>query len=527
MSDTRSGARLRGWLPRPCVDAVLGHAWRQALGDLLLACLVVALALWPTAFELASVWQENGAYHYAWLVAPTFVYLVGWHYRDQILAQTPQPDAAGVIVAVVAALGWSVAAAANIDIGRQLALLVVIQGLALAALGRRLYRRLLPVMALLFLMLPSGDLLLGPLRWLTVKAVEWFALASGMPFRRDGFLVRVGEHAYIVLEACAGLAHVTLTLFLGYCFALLVYRSMGRIVALALGAAALGVVSNVVRVDTIVWIDQVRGFQMDLAAHGRVQWIALLGVLALLFYGMTRLRAQAEFGVDPADPAPPRTAPATRVRPPGALTRHAPVAAGLAVLVIVGLTRVVLDEETDAFAAAPERVTPAVLAGWERELPATGWADAGDLRSLAQRYRASGRELDVALVEARVAGAKLTPQPVFPDRRSGWLDVAREPLQVCPGAGHGPPGGCVQLVHALWRNDDARIVRHVYYGYSIGSFQTNSTLLARLATAAARLGGQGAEAHLMALSVDGDTLEPATLYAIYSAVDAAMRDAGR
>ena len=191
MSDTRSGARLRGWLPRPCVDAVLGTAWRQALGDLLLACLVVALALWPTAFELASVWQENGAYHYAWLVAPTFVYLVGWHSRDQILAQTPQPDAAGVIVAVVAALGWSVAAAANIDIGRQLALLVVIQGLALAALGRRLYRRLLPVMALLFLMLPSGNLLLAPLRWLTVKAVEWFALASGMPFPSGGFLVWV------------------------------------------------------------------------------------------------------------------------------------------------------------------------------------------------------------------------------------------------------------------------------------------------------------------------------------------------
>ena len=32
---------------------------------------------------------------------------------------------------------------------------------------------------------------------------------------------------------------------------------------------------------------------------------------------------------------------------------------------------------------------------------------------------------------------------------------------------------------------------------------------------------------VIALSVDGDALEPAALYAIYSAVDAAMRDAGR
>ena len=522
ISDSRCGVRRDA---TPDAAVALSPAWRATLRDLAFAYLMVSSVLWPTAVELAASWQKSGAYHYAWLVAPMFVYLVGWPYRAWILAQTPQPDVAGVIVAIVAALGWGVAAAANIDIGRQLALLTVLQGCALAALGRQLFRRLLPVMALLFLMLPSGDLLLGPLRWLTVKGIEWFALASGMPVRSDGFLVHVGEHAYIVLEACAGLAQVTLMLFLGYCFAVLVYRSMGRIVALALGAAALGVLSNVLRVDAIVWIDQLRGFQMDLAAHTRLQWLALLVVLALLFFGMSRLRARAEVSAGPVDPATRGGIPENCVRPSCVLTRHAPLVAGAAVLVIVGLTRVVLDDEGGAVRAAQEPGAPAVLAGWDLALPTAGWVAGGDLRSLALRYRGSGRDLDVSLVETLVAGAKLIPDGLFADRRSAWLDVARAPLTACSDAERALPAECVQLVHLLRKSDDAQVVRHIYYGYSIGRFQTSSTLLIRLATAATRLAGHRNATRLIAFSVDGEALDPGALYTLYSAFDAALRDA--
>lgn len=528
MSDTRSEARLRSGLPRPCHERVLGPAWRLALGDLTLAGLAVALALWPTAFELVDSWQRNGAYHYAWLVTPMFVYLVGWHYRAQILAETPHPDAAGVILAVVAALGWSVAAAANIAIGRQLALLAVFQGLALAALGRRLYRQLLPVMALLFLMLPSGDLLLGPLRRLTVKVIEWFALASGMPFRSEGFLLHVGKHAYVVLEACAGLAYVTLTLFLGYCFAVLVFRSMYRIVALAFCAAALGVLSNVLRVDTIVWIDQLRASPMDLAAHGWIQWLILSVVLALLFYGMWRVQPEPVALAQAMGNAGKAARPA---RPSSGLTRRAPLVAGVAVLAIVGGARAVLDDDDRAVPVVPEWEAPAVPAGWELDLPTAVWGEAGDLRYLDLRYRRAGRRLDVTLVEARRAGAKLMPERVLPDSRSGWYDVARESLLACPGNERAANAtearaGCVHLNHSIWKNDDTQGARHVYYGYTVGRFQTDSRLLVRLAAAASRLGGDHATTRLTAFSVAGDALEPDELYATYGALAVTSYGAG-
>ena len=259
--------------------------------DIALACLVAVWPLGPTALDLVSNWQQSEAYHYAWLVVPMFVYLVGWHHRSLILAERPQAGWTGVVVAAAAAIGWSIAAVANIDIGRQLALIVIVHGIVLAALGRALYWRLLPIMGLLFLMLPSADLLLQPLRLLTLKSIEGFALVSGLPYRSEGFSIRVGEHGYLVIDACAGLSHVTLTFFLGYCFGLLVFRSFAKTFGLALFAALLGVLSNVLRVNAIVWIDQLRGFQMDLAAHGKVQWLVLSFVLALLFRVLVGVRS--------------------------------------------------------------------------------------------------------------------------------------------------------------------------------------------------------------------------------------------
>ena len=505
VSDSRCGVRRAA---TPCAAGALNPEWRVALCDLAVACLMAALVLWPTAIELAASWQSSEAYRYAWLVVPMFVYLVAWHHRDRILAERPQPDAVGAVVAVVAAIAWSIAAAANIDIGRQLALIMVFQGIGLAALGRPLYRRWLPLMALPLLMLPSADLLLGPLRLLTLKAIEWFALASGMPYRSDGFLLHIGEHAYLVLEACAGLSHVTLTLFLGYCFALLVFRSMVKIVALALFAAALGVLANMLRVFAIVWLDGVRGYTMDLAAHGRIQWLALLVVLALLFYAMLRIRAE------PAEPASCRALSVPHAQPPSGLMRRAPVVAGLAVLAIVGLTRVLLDDSSHSRPALSDGKPPAVLAGWQLDSPAAGWAAEGELRTLTLRYRADGRAIGLTLVETRVPGAKLLPALVLPRAEAGWRDVSRETTTACDGA------HCVRLVHSLWKNDEEHLVRHVYYGYSIGRLQTHSGLLLRLATALSRLTGKRDPARLLAFSVDGEALNADQFSAIPGAFDA-------
>lgn len=492
-------------------------AWRSGLRDIAIACLLAALVLAPTAFELAASWQSSEAYQYAWLVVPMFVYVVGWHHRAALLDALPRPDAAGVVVALVASIGWSLAMAANINIGRQLALIMVLQAIALAALGRALYGRLLPSMAFLFLMLPSGDLLVDPLRQVTTLSIGWFAQALGLPYGVDGYSVRIGDNTYYVLEACSGLAQVTLTFFLGYCYGLLVYRSFLRILALALFSAVLGVLANVIRVCAIVWLDWTRGDMMDLAGHVRIQWLALLVVMAMLFYTLQRLRGDG--GAWRLPEAPGGRSPA-----PG-LERYATITAGVVVLLVIGLACAVLGSATVS-AAAPPSALPRVavpVPGWELVTPHAEWSVQGDSRVLALDYRDSirpGRRLGVTLVETRLAGARMPlPERVTATVQAGWRDIVREPVDACSD------GRCVRLVQEVWQDETGRARRYIYYAYSLGGFQTDAKLALRLAVAFSRLSGRNEPARMLAISAEGDAPALHELATIHRAIDDALRDA--
>jgi exosortase len=262
--------------------AGLAPEWRHALLTAGIAVALTAVALWPTLQHLASIWSSGESYQFAWLVLPVFCYLVGWQQRDRVLAMAPQPGYAGAAVILAGLLGWLTAATMEFELGQHVALVLVLQGIALATLGWPNYRRLFPIFALLFFLVPAGDALLAGLRLLTLKWIEWFGLAGGLPMRIEGFAIYLGEFRYIVAETCAGLGIFNLASFMGYCFGLMLFRSLPRILLLAATAGALAIASNAVRVCLIVAMDWVRGEQMDLAAHGDIQLLLFLLLLTAL-----------------------------------------------------------------------------------------------------------------------------------------------------------------------------------------------------------------------------------------------------
>ena len=267
----------------------MSQDWKHALLGTAIGCLLATLILWPTLISLTQVWRSNQAYQFAWLVVPLIVYLLGWHHRAATLLAHPKPDLSGVAVAVVAALSWIASDLINIDAGRQFAFVLAIQGICMAALGWRSYWKLSPVLWLMFLMVPSGDLLQPLLRNLTVKVIELFAIALHLPHQVNGFQIRIGDNDYIVLKECAGLSYFLLATFLGYVFGLMLYRPIYKILGLALFGALIGVLSNALRVTGIVLIDWVQGSQMQLTAHRNVQWVALIVCLGLLFFVLSKL----------------------------------------------------------------------------------------------------------------------------------------------------------------------------------------------------------------------------------------------
>jgi exosortase len=478
-------------------------ATRAALLAGLVGLVLVTWALGPTAVELAAVWSRSEAYQYAWLVPPMAAYLLLQHEDVVTRSLDARPGWAGLIVVIVAAVAWSAAMLVDIDVGRQLALVLALQGIALATLGWRAFRRVFPVLALLFLMVPSGDLLQPFLRELTVRSIDLFAWVVQLPHEVDGFVVHVGTHRYIVVDECAGLGYVTLATFLGYCFGTLLDGSLRRAVGLALLGAVLAVVCNIVRVNAIVLVDWLRGSQMDLNAHVAVQWIVLLvtigGLLLALAGSRAPERKQALPCIDACAPVP-------------AHDRWAPVASSAALGVIVALAAVQARQEP--LPEAPGSLAfPAHLAGWPLVAPGSDWvADEGrGTRSTRARYRDAGGERDLVVIHPAAIGAKLQAAALAPGERSLWREkaVARE-----TGCSRGT---CMDLVHVTWLRDGSHELRHAYFTYRIGDSYTDSRLALRLAQGWGRLTGVPARAALIAARSD-DVLDAAEVAAAIRAL---------
>jgi exosortase len=409
------------------------EAWEPARwprpSDVLVASLagvaLVTAAMWPAVAEMAARWRHSEAYQYGWLVVPMVVYVLAWHWRGARL--DARPGYGGACVVIVAAVCFVAADLMSLDVGRQFAFVLALQGVAMTSLGWRAYWRVFPALALLFLMIPSGDLLQPPLRAVTAKSIEMGASLFHLPYSSDGYFVAIGTHRYFVADECSGLTYVTLAGFLGYCFGLLLYRSFYKIAAMALFGALLAVACNMLRVNAIVLVDWLRDTQMPLTAHGAVQWVMLLAVLGILFFVLHRSTVERA-------PAVAADAPtSSRMR------KFAPVAAGACAVVIAG--------------AAPG-------------------AQDDSVATTESTYQRDGRQIRLVVVES---DAKLPESKLAPADAGVWREKIIRSERGCV-ATH-----CIEFRHAIWQRTKTHEVRHVYFVYNIGGFVTDSRLALRAA----------------------------------------------
>ncbi len=491
--------------------AAMTQGWKDALWGGMAGCLLASLVLWPTLLDLATSWRNNEAYQYAWLVMPMLVYVLGWHHRQIGVTISPQSDFTGVFVAMGAAVCWGAAALMNIDVGRHFALILAMQGVAMSMMGWRSYWRLFPALALMFLMIPSGDLLQPALRVLTVKAIELFAVVAHLPHSVDGFVIYIGTNRYIVVDECSGLSYVTLAMFLGYSFGLLLYRSVFKIAALSLLGALLGIFSNALRVNAIVLIDWVRGSQMELTAHGNIQWIALFMTLGLLFYVLSQLKADAA-AVAPVIP------PQEQAR---SVRRFAPVVAGLSVLLIAGTVMGLPANAPRPPRAGQTGLLPQNILGWELASPAAAWSvePQSDNATLTLTYRRNGKDMRVVVVETLSPAAKLQESRLGPGDKSIWRERRVQEQTSCVAS------DCLTLMHTTWQRDKSRELCHVFHAYSIGTFATDSRFALRAMHGWHKLTGSRSNPRLIGFVFDDATPAGDDLAAAFRMLQSAL-DAG-
>lgn len=470
----------------PVRKASMRDGWVTVQTALGLGVLIILFLHADTVRQAVSVWNRSETYSMGWVVLPTLGYLL-WHSRERISVRQPVGSIFGVMLAVLFSIAWLAADLMNIAEGRQLALIAILWAVVLAAVGWNAFVVLIPFLALLVFLVPSGGFLLAPLKHITVGFIGILGAIPGMPIATEGFAVYVDSQRYVVIDDCAGLPYLLLGLFLGLTLALLNFRTWWKIALLVVVGGALAILANGLRVVSIVAYDYLTGSELDFEGHVYFGWIANGIGFLVLFLLFSRL-------------APERETPLWQAVPPGDRVRTSR-AVGLLVLALLPVTVVPTVATAVANVAIPPvRVgLPSGLVGWQQQPGTSDWQPgshhAAAVDSLAH-YAKQGERLTVFMAQAVSHKGKVSGGGIDLVGGDRWMRSRQETRSVCPDE------RCLDVIHLTLVLRDSTRVRHVYTLYALGSESTVSPLLLRLGRAWARLRGQSQAVRLLAIASD-------------------------
>ncbi len=213
--------------------------------------LAMGAIFFGTFREMVEVWWRSDTFNHAFLILPISGYLI-WLRRDELRQMAPTPFLWGLLPLAAGALLWLVGSAAFVLVIQEVAVIVMIQALAVTILGLRVSRLLaFPLFYLLFAV-PAGEFLVPPMQDFTAVFIVSFLRVMSIPVFHDGIFITIPTGSFEVAEACAGLRFLIATMALGFLFAYLTYKSWRRRLAFILLCLVVPVIANGFRALGIV-----------------------------------------------------------------------------------------------------------------------------------------------------------------------------------------------------------------------------------------------------------------------------------
>ncbi len=356
----------------------------RALWPLLAVCVV---GLWPTFVSLTHIWRSMFDYHHGMVIAAISIIWL-WRMRRDIDACSVRPVRAAWPLVVIVLLAWTIAYRANSELMQQMLLPVVAMLAVYAACGWQICRLAAAPLAYLYFGIPLWEQLLPFLQALTTAVAENLLGLMGVPTQVEGHHVTIPSGHFSIVEGCSGKRYLMISLAFATLAAAIEQLRWRRTLALLSLATGLALVTNWVRVVTIIYAGHVTQMQSYLVANehrsfGYALFIPLL--LAILWSARRIRRGQVDV------PARPVAAESER--------RVRPADLGI-VMGLVALTILVWARTPEQDTAAHLAPVPIATGAWQGPLPpATAWQPRFVNPSQERRvaYSADGKRIEVYL----------------------------------------------------------------------------------------------------------------------------------
>lgn len=477
----------------PIVARPMLAGWKLHIAALSGAVAAILLLFRADLFGMIRIWLESSTFNHCALIPPLVGWLV-WQRLPELRRLEPAAWPLGLLVVGAGAFGWLLGDAGGVALARHAGLVLMLEGAAIACLGKAVARGLaFPLFYALF-MIPAGEELVPPMQRLTAEIAMALLGLTGVPAHIEGVFISIPNGYFEVAEACAGVKFLIAMVALGALVANVCFRSWRRRAAFMAAAVIVPILANGVRAWATIYVAHLTsaaaasGF--DHVVYG---WFFFALVIAL-----TLALGWRFFDRRPSDPwFDPATLQPIRPR------RSHPIPVALAAAAISALPVGWSAAVASVAAPPPADFRLPEVTGWQRVPRGAGLAwephfEGADLIRIGHYRDPAGHVVDLAIaVFARQQEGKelvgFGQGAAGPD--SGWAWT---------GDGGPPPSGRSDLIASHGT------LREAVSFYRVGGIVTGSPAKAKLETMKVRLldGPQRAVAVLVSAEAPADGVSP-------------------
>ncbi|MEM7278759.1 MAG: exosortase C-terminal domain/associated protein EpsI [Pseudomonadota bacterium] len=266
--------------------AGVGRRW---LVGLPIAAIIILY--WPSFFWLGRHWLDGGTYGHGPLLA-----LLAAYYFWLALGRANDVSApfwpAAIAIAGLS-LVWLLAKEANVQIGQQVVLPLLMLAAFAMAFGLATARRFAFPILLLYLAIPIWDLINYPLQLMTAKTMGALFETLGRPVSIEETYVTVSAGVFRIADGCSGLRFMLVGGILALSYGYTEFDRWSTRLKFVAAALVLATVTNWIRVGWIIYLGDVTDMQHPwVADHVNIGWFMFAAAALFMIPVAARLHRQ-------------------------------------------------------------------------------------------------------------------------------------------------------------------------------------------------------------------------------------------